>query len=158
MHVYLTDAAPAEPSDLALQQVVYTVSAGFQEPLEVTFHRGGSIVATAGRSPQLETLALVNLSDPSEGQQVSGTLAVTGVANSYEATVPWRLLQGSSELEGGFFTAEGWMGERLFPFSGEIDVSSLAPGTYTLIVETSDPSGGAEGFGSSSDSRSFVIE
>ncbi len=158
VHVYLTDAAPADPSDLALQQVVYTVSAGFQEPLEVTFHRGESIVGTTGRAPQLETLSLVNLSDPSEGQQVSDSLTVTGVANSHEATVPWRLLQGTSELDGGFFTAEGWMGERLFPFAGVIDVSSLAPGTYTLIVETSDPSGGSEGFGPSSDSRSFVIE
>jgi hypothetical protein len=158
VHVYLTDAAPAEPSDLALQQVAYTVGAGFQEPLEVVLHRGETVVATVVRAPQLETLSLVNLSDPSEGQEVSGTLSVTGVANSFEATVPWRLLQGTTELEGGFFPAAGYMGEKLFGFSGEIDVSSLDPGTYTLIVETSDPSGGTEGPGAYSDSRSFVIE
>jgi len=50
------------------------------------------------------------------------------------------------------------MGERLFPFSGEIDVSSLDPGTYTLIVETDDPSGGVEGNAPFSDTRTFVIE
>ena len=158
VHVYLTDNAPADPSDLALQQVVYTVGAGFQEPLEVVFHRGDSVVASVPRAPQLDTLSHVNLSDPSEGQPVSGTLDVQGVANSSEANILWRLVAGGQEVDGGNFTAEGWMGEKLFPFSGEIDVSSLAPGSYTLIVETDDPSGGAEGFGPFSDSRSFVIE
>jgi len=158
VHVYLTDEAPAEPSDLALQQVVYTVGAGFQEPLDVAFHRGGSVLATVERAPQLDTLSLVSLSDPSEGQQVSGTLDVNGVANSYEANVLWRLVAGGEEIDGGYFTAEGYMGEKLFPFAGDIDVSSLAPGTYTLIVETSDGSGGTEGPGAYSDSRSFVIE
>ena len=51
------------------------------------------------------------------------------------------------------------MEPRLFPFSGEIDVSSLDPGTYTLIVETDDPSGGAEGgIPVFTDTRTFVIE
>lgn len=158
VHVYLTDEAPADPSDLALQQVVYTVGAGFQEPLSVTFHRDGSVLATVDRSPQLDTLSRVSLSDPSEGQRVSGTLDVKGVANSYEANVLWRIVAGGNEVDGGYFTAEGWMGEKLFPFSGEIDVSSLDPGSYTLIVETDDPSGGAEGPGAYSDSRTFVIE
>ena len=61
-------------------------------------------------------------------------------------------------VDAGFFTAEGWMGTRLFPFSGDLAVSSLDPGTYTLIVETDDASGGAEGPGSYSDSRTFVLE
>ncbi len=158
VHVYLTDAAPEDPSDLALQQVVYTVRAGLQEQVEVAFHRGEAVVDTVAAAPQLRTLSLVNLSDPSEGQEVSGTLDVKGVANSFEATVPWRIVQGSEVVSEDFFTAEGSMGTRVFPFEGEIDVSSLEPGTYTLIVETSDPTGGSEGPGAYSDSRSFVIE
>jgi hypothetical protein len=158
VHVYLTDAAPQDPSDLALQQVVYTVRAGLQEQVEVAFHRGETVVATVAAAPQLQTLSLVNLSDPAEGQVTGDSLAVEGVANSPEATVPWRMVQGATEVDADFFTANGSMGERLFPFSGEIDVSSLDPGTYTLIVETSDPSGGSEGFGPYTDSRSFVIE
>ena len=122
VHVYLTDAAPADPSDLALQQVVYTVGAGFQEPLEVVFHRGDSVVATVDRAPQLDTLSHVNLSDPSEGQQVSGALDVKGVANSFEANILWRVVAGGEEIDSGYFTADGWMGAKLFPFSGEIDV------------------------------------
>ncbi|MGH3346745.1 MAG: Gmad2 immunoglobulin-like domain-containing protein [Nocardioides sp.] len=158
VHVYLTDAAPEDPSDLALQQVVYTVRAGLQEQVEVTFHRGEAVLDTVAAAPQLQTLSLVNLSDPFEGQVASGMLDVKGVANSFEATVPWRIVQGSEVVSEDFFTADGSMGTRLFPFSGEIDVSSLEPGTYTLIVETSDASGGSEGPGAYSDSRSFVIE
>lgn len=158
VHVYLTEAAPAEPSELALQQVVYTVRAGLQEQVKVAFHRGGEKVATVAAAPQLQILSLVNLSDPSEGQVMQDPLRVEGVANSNEANVLWRIEQGSTVVADGFFTAEGYMGTRLFPFSGEIDVSSLDPGRYTLIVETEDPSAGSEGPGAYSDSRSFVIE
>jgi len=158
VHVTLGDAAPAEPSDLALQQLAYTLNAGFQEPLSVVVHRDDEVVAEASAGPQLETLSLVNLSDPAEGQVVTGELRVNGVANSNEATVPWRIEREGDVVDDGFFTAEGWMGTRLFPFSGDIDVSSLDPGTYTFIVETDDPSGGAEGPGAFSDTRTIVLE
>jgi hypothetical protein len=152
--VELTDAAPAQPSDLAVQQLAYTLSAAAQEPLSVVLERGGSVVAEADLEPQLEVLALVNLSDPSEGQVVGDVLAVTGRASSYEANVLWTI-EGTGLS--GSFTASGWAEPRLFPFSGDIDVSSLDPGTYTLIVETDDPSGGTEGYGATSDTRSFVV-
>lgn len=152
--VELTDAAPEQPSDLAVQQVAYTLSAAVQEPVSVVLERGGSVVAEADLAPQLEVLALVNLSDPGEGQVVGDVLAVEGRASSYEANVLWRV--DGTGLS-GFFTATGWMEPRLFPFSGEVDVSSLDPGTYTLIVETDDPSGGAEGPGATSDTRTFVV-
>lgn len=158
VHVQLGEAAPAEPSDLALQQVVYTVGAGYQERVAVVFHRGADVTDPVAAAPQLEVLSLVNLTDPIEGQTVQDVLAVKGVANSFEANVLWRLESDGDEVESGFFPADGWMGARLFEFSGEVDVSSLDPGTYTLIVETDDPSGGAEGPGAFSDSRAIVIE
>lgn len=151
--VELTAAAASEPSDLAVQQVAYTLSAAVQEPVSVTLERDGDVVARADLAPQLEVLALVNLSDPSEGQVVDDVLAVDGRASSYEANVPWRV--EGTDLAGSF-TASGWM-DRLYPFSGDVDVSSLDPGTYTLIVETDDASGGAEGPGATSDSRTFVV-
>lgn len=159
VHVELGDAAPADPSALALQQVVYTLNAGFQEPLTVVFDRGDVSSDPVPAAPQIEVLSLVNLSDPTEGQRVDDTLVVEGRANSFEANILWTIesADGSQGL-GAQFTAEGYLGERLFPFSGRIDVSSLDPGSYTLIVETDDPSGGAEGPGAFSDTRSFVIE
>jgi hypothetical protein len=133
------------------------VSAGFQEPLAVVLDRGGAVIEASARPP-LDVLSLVNLSDPAEGQVVGDTLHVTGVANSNEANVLWTI-EGANAGMGSAFTAEGWMGTRLFPFSGDIDVSSLDPGTYTLIVETDDPSGGTEGGpGVFSDTRTFVLE
>lgn len=157
VHVYLSGGAP-EPSSLAEQQVVHTVSAGFGEPLAVVFHRGGDQTEPVPALPQLEVLALVNLSDPGEGQVVADVLAVEGRASSFEGTVLWRIEQDGAVLDDGFMTASGSMGTRLFPFSDRLDVSSLDPGTYTLIVETDDPSGGAEGPGATSDTRTFVVQ
>lgn len=158
VQVYLSSSAP-EVTALALQQLVYTVSAGFQEPLTVVLHHHDGVTEEVSAAPQLDVLSRVNLSDPFEGQVVEDTLLVQGRANSNEANVLWTIERDGQVVDGSFFTAAGWMGERLFPFSGEIDVSSLDPGTYTLIVETDDPSGGAEGgLGVFSDTRTFVLE
>lgn len=157
--VHLGDGAPAEPSALALQQVVYTVSAGLQEPVKVDLDNGDDLLEAISAAPQLDVLSRVNLSDPSEGESVDGdVLAFRGVANSFEANVLWELRQGEAVVDQGYVSAAGWMGERLFPFEGEIDVSSRDPGTYTLIVETDDPTGGTEGPGAFSDTRTIVIE
>ena len=44
-------------------------------------------------------------------------------------------------MKKGFATAEGWM-DKLYPWQAEVDVSGLAPGTYTFVAMTDDPSGG----------------
>jgi hypothetical protein len=106
-----------------------------------------------------EVLSLVNLSDPAEGLRVSGAIPVEGVANSYEGTVLWSLRDSSEQVvDDGFFTAEGAMGERLYPFRGTVEVAGLGSGTYTLVVETGDPTGGTEGAGPFTDSRTVVVE
>ena len=157
VQVYLSSGAP-EVTALALQQLVYTVSAGFQEPLTVVLHHPDGVTEQVSAAPQLDVLSRVNLSDPFEGQVVEDTLPVAGRANSFEANVLWRLEHDGAVVDQGYFTALGYLEERLFPFSGDIDVSSLDPGAYTLIVETDDPSGGAEGPGVFSDTRTIVLE
>jgi hypothetical protein len=156
-----------EEAQAAVQQVVYTLQAAVQARAPVRFGTAdGSIDQVLGvptaepvaNAAVLRTLSLVNLTTPEEGAAVSGTLDVAGVANSSEANVPWTLRRGDDVVDQGSFTAEGWMGQRLFPFSGEVDVSSLDPGSYTLIVETDDPSGGTEGPGAFSDTRTIVLE
>lgn len=85
---------------------------------------------------------LITLAKPGQGAVVSGSFDVRGTANSPEANVPWRLLDGSGrKVADGYFTAEGWM-DKLYPYSGKVDVSKLAPGTYTFEVAVDDPSGG----------------
>lgn len=156
-----------EEAQAAVQQVVYTLQAAVQARAPVQFRTADNPIDQVlgvptseplANAPVLETLSHVNLSDPAEGATVTGELDVTGVASSYEANVLWRIQSGDEVVDQSFFTAEGWMGDRLFPFSGQIDVSSLDPGSYTLIVETDDPSGGAEGPGAFSDTRTIVIE
>ena len=82
------------------------------------------------------------------------------MANSFEANVIVRLQrwEGTEVVAQEPFTAEGWMGDKLFPFSGTIDISGVPAGDYVVIAMTDDPSGGEEGSGAFSDSRRITIE
>jgi uncharacterized surface anchored protein len=60
-------------------------------------------------------------------------------------------------VKSGTAQSYGWQG-RLYPWAtGRIDVSDLAPGDYTFVVMTADPSGGAEGSGPTVDTRTVII-
>ncbi len=162
------DSMTEEEAQASVQQVVYTLQAYAQQRLPVEFTTADGpadeVLGTTSDEPvaaeaPLEALSHVNLTAPDEGQRASGTLQVEGVASSYEGNVLWELQDDSgAAVADGFFTAEGWMEQRLFPFTDAIDLSSVAPGSYTLVVETDDASGGAEGPGAFSDSRSVVVE
>ena len=163
LHERPATMSPAE-AEASIQQVVYTMQAMAQERLPVQFTLHGNPidqvlgVPTAeplANAPVLETLSRVNLTTPSESETVSGILEVTGVANSFEANVTWAIEDLSQvPVDSGSFTATGYMADKLFPFTGSIDVSSLDPGTYTLIVSTDDPSGAGN---VDNDSRTVII-
>lgn len=103
-------------------------------------------------------LKLITISEPAEGATVSGTFTAAGKANSFEATVDWRILDGDgNEVLTGFATAEGWM-DKLYPWRTEVDVSSLEPGGYVFVAATDDPSGGAEGHGPEEVGTGIVVE
>ena len=163
----LDDGPAGGDAALAVQQVVYTAQAAVQERLPVRFVRDGAPVeevlgvdtsAPVTQAPQLETLALVNITDPAEGQVVDGgSFLAEGVASSFEANVPWEVRDDAGAVvSSGFATAEGYL-DRLHPWRTEIDVSDLAPGRYTFAASTSDPSGGAEGAGPTTDTRTVVV-
>ena len=152
-------------AEAAVQQVIYTVQAQAKDRLPVQFtYQGNPIDQVLGvptseplaNAPVLQTLSRVNLTTPAEGQEVTGTLQVEGVSNSNEANVAW-LIEDSTgtDVASGAITAEGWMGEKLFPFQDSLDVSSLDPGTYTFIVRTDDPSGAGN---VDQDSRTVIIK
>lgn len=160
-----------EQASLALEQLIYTAQAAFQQgrPGVQFLLDGGRTDMVLGlptseplaNGPVLQTLALVSLTTPAEGAVLTGgTLQVSGVANSFEANVVVRLQrhEGTEVLVEEPFTAEGWMGEKLFPFSGSLDLGDVPPGTYLLIASTDDPSGGAEGHGPHVDTRTVVVE
>jgi hypothetical protein len=149
----------------AVQQVVYTLQAAIQARAAVQFTLNGNPIDQVlgvptseplANAPQNDVLALVSVTAPEEGAGVSGSFTASGVANSNEANVPWQIRRGDKIVKSGFSTAEGWM-DKLYPWESDpIDVSDLAPGTYTFVAMTDDPSGG-EGFGPHVDTRTIAV-
>lgn len=160
------DGMSARDARLAIQQMVYTLQGALQERVPVQFVResGGpqrlfdlDISAPIRQAKPLGVLGLVNVTSPEQGATVTGdTLQASGVASSFEATVPWQIRRDGQPVLDGFATAAGWMG-KLYPWETEIDISSLPPGEYTFVAMTDDPSGGAEGAGPTEDSKDFTI-
>ena len=149
---------------LAVQQLVYTVQGIQQQRLPVLVQLGSDAVPLLGidtkgglkAAKQLDVLAFMNVTTPEEGATVSGSFTAEGVGSSFEATVPWEVRDeaGTAVVE-GFTTAEGWI-DKLYPWTAEVDVSGLAPGTYTFVALTDDPSDG-EGAGPTEDTKTIVV-
>lgn len=157
----------AKEVQLAVQQVVYTVQGVLQERIPVGFVTSdgdsttflGVSTPSGGFSaaPQNRVLALVNVTEPEEGSSPGDTFTASGVANSFEATVPWEVRdQNGKKVLDGFATADGW-GDKLYPWQSQVDVSSLPPGTYSFVAMTDDPSGG-EGGGPTEDSKTIIVQ
>ena len=160
-----------DQADIAIQSLIYSAQAGLGQgrPAVQLLINGSHTDQVLGQpasepianGPVLATLAHVNITTPEQGEIVSGdTLEVTGVANSNEANVLVKLqrYEGTDIVDQQPFTADGWMGNKLFPFSGTLDISGASPGTYILSASTDDPSGGEEGFGPHTDSKIITIE
>ncbi len=153
----------AAEAKLAVQQLVYTLQGVQGEEAPVTIEPTGTLFGVDGSAgieaaDPLYVRSLVNVSSPAEGETVSGSFTATGEASSFEATVPWQVRDeaGETVLE-GFSTAEGWI-DGLYPWEAEVDVTELAPGTYTFVAMTDDPSGGAEGGEPTEDTKTIVVE
>lgn len=177
--VELADASWTERPDgmsrrqarLAVQQLVWTLNSvqdgatpdpGARTGARIGFFLDGEEVSYLGipsgaqAAPELDVLAAVNITTPADGTAVDDSVAASGLASSFEATVPWEVQDSSGAVVvEGFATAEGWI-ERLYPWSAEIDVSGLAPGDYTLVARTDDPSGG-EGGGPTEDTKRITV-
>jgi hypothetical protein len=150
---------------LAIQQLVYTLQGVQQERVPVQVLLGGEPTTLFGidtaepftAANALRTLNLVNITSPAEGDAVTGgTLTVTGVANSFEASGPCRLLVDGVEMVLQPYQSEGWMEDRLFPFEVEFPLEGIS-GEVVVQCETDDPSGGTEGDGPATDTKTILI-
>lgn len=158
------DGMSKKEAKLAVQQLVYTVQGVQGDRLPVLVQKENDPVPLFGVStdgglkaaPQNDVLAFVNVTQPEQDSQPGATFTASGVANSFEATVPWEIRDGSgAKVLEGFATADGW-GDHLYPWQSEVDASALAPGTYTFVAMTDDPSGG-EGGGPTEDTKTFTL-
>ncbi len=153
-------------AEIAVEQLIYTAQAAVQERAPVQFRLAGNPIDQVYGVPTseplaqgkpLEVLSLVNITAPEEGATVSGTLDASGVANSFEANVPWQILQGDRVALSGFAMADGAFEDKLFPWQVSIDLSDLPPGTYTFRATTDDPSDG-EGPGPFVDTKTITVQ
>lgn len=159
------DAMTRRDARLAVQQLVYTLQGVQQERVPVQVLRPDTDARLFGQSTEapfvaksaLRTLNLVNITSPAEGDTVSGdTLMVTGVANSFEASGPCRLIVGEEEVALEAYQSEGWMDDRLFPFEVELPLAGVS-GEVVVQCETDDPSGGTEGNGPAIDTKTITV-
>lgn len=157
-------------AELAIEQVVYTAQGAYGKgrlPVQLLLDgaRSDTVLGVPtseplANGPLLDTLAHVNFTAPAEGERIAGdSLMFNGVANSFEANVVVRLLDQAGTVVIGPepVTADGWMGEKLFPFQGVLMLQDVAPGTYLLEASTDDPSGGAEGSGPHRDTKTVIV-
>jgi Immunoglobulin-like domain of bacterial spore germination/Sporulation and spore germination len=158
-----------EIAQLAVQQLVYTVTAaaadaeqdgGLPVRILVDGEPPGAMWGRLdlsdpiARAPQLEILSPVQIHTPQDGDVVDGSVRVEGVAIAFEAHLDWRVFDDEGNIvEEGFTTTTD--SSTLAPFSFEVD---LDPGIYSIVVIESDPSGGAEGPGPTSDTKNFTVE
>ena len=160
------DGMTAKQAKLAVQQIVYTVQGVEQSRDPVTFTLDGAPTPVFGiDAPNgvkagkfFTTLALCNITAPAEGDTVTGSFTASGVASSFEGTVPWEVRDGSGAVVvEGFAQAEGYV-DDVYPWETSVDVSALAPGTYTFAAMTDDPSGGEGGAGPAVGTMTITVQ
>ncbi|WP_101525692.1 Gmad2 immunoglobulin-like domain-containing protein [Nocardioides houyundeii] len=153
----------APGAELMVQQLVWTVTQLYGDELGVQLLIDGEPAgelwnavtwdAPVTRTPADEIRAFVGIDTPAEGTTTSSPLTVSGEANAFEATVPWRVLDAQGkEVKSGFTTAEEGM--TLSPYSFNL---RLPAGDYTIEVAEDDPSGG-EGGEPLTDTRSITVK
>ncbi len=141
----------SEGAALMIQQLVYTVSEATTPKAKVRLLIEGEpagelwgAVDWSGpvrRADPLEVRQLVQIDSPREGEEVSSPVTVSGVAATFEANVPWRVLdEEGTVVDKGFTTAE-----QAFTFAAYSFTVDLPPGSYTIEVSEDDPSGGEAG-------------
>jgi hypothetical protein len=158
----------SEVAALAIQQLVYTATAAASQSgspaTTVTITRDGKpadvwgvlrIGAATPRAPMLDVQGQAWLTAPQDGDSLkAGTVTFTGFGTSFEATCGWvvRTAAGTTVARGSAMGGTGTGGFGPLSFSAQ-----LAPGTYTVVLSTDDPSGGAEGRGPATDDKTFTV-
>lgn len=165
-------AMSAQTADEIVQQAIWTFrAASGSHDATVQFLRHGKPATTVlgvradhplepGRVR--DVLSQMSITSPEEGQDVTpGRFVVTGTNNGPEGTVIVRLVRSSGTGDDVVLTqhgtALGWGQDRLYGWSVPIDTTDLSPGTYTLVASNDDLSGGGEGFGPATDTRTIVL-
>lgn len=158
----------SELAERALQQLVYTATAAAHvaghdaTTVAVTVNGGGydawgviRVGAPMRRAPLLDVQGLAWVTSPQQGEvRKAGTVTFTGYGTSFEATFAWKVTTaaGAVVARGSAMGGTGTGGFGEFTFSAR-----LPKGSYTVLVSTDDPSGGASGLGPATDDKDFTV-
>lgn len=157
-------------AELAVQQVVYTVRAYYRDDVDVQFVKGeGRPVhrvfglptpnGTVSAASPLKVLSHMSITEPAEGDVVSGSFTARGVNNGFEGTVSCALLsEPGAEPAWDGAGIGGAHEDRLFPWELKVDLTGVPAGSYVFSCSTDDPTGGTEGVGAYVDTRTVVVE
>jgi len=147
-------------AELAVDQLVLSAQAGLGKgnvPVQLLIHNQhtdtvlGVPTSEPLSAPGPDTLAPVQIDDPTDGAAVDGTFTVTGRAAAFEANVLWELKQGDTVVEHGNATAQECC--TLAPYSFEVTAPA---GDYTLVVHDEDVSG--EGRPVNQDTKEITVK
>jgi hypothetical protein len=160
--VTAADSGPVT-EDLAAEQLVRTLQEAERTTLPVelvTGDSGSTLSLTLEPSDDLSVLSHMSIDEPREGATfASGTsFTVTGRGNSFEAGGGCFLRGDGYESDPYPAVMRGWIEPRLYPWRLEVDLTDVPPGTYTLSCITDDPTGGTDGRGTDTDTRTIVVE
>ena len=158
----------SELAATAVQQLVYTATAAAAQAgtpaTTVTITKDGKAADVWGsvrigtamkRAPRADVQAQAWVTSPQEGDvRKAGQVTFTGFGTSFEATFAW-VIRSSAGVEVAQGLAMGGTGTGGF---GSLSFrAQLVPGTYTVVLSTDDPSGGAEGRGPATDDKTFTV-
>ena len=158
----------SELAERAVQQLVYTATAAASTAgtpaTTVTITVDGASADAWGavrlgqpttRAAMVDVQAHAWVTSPQHGARVpAGRVAFTGFGTSFEATFAWVVTNaaGAVVARGSAMGGDGTGGFGEFKFTAE-----LPAGAYVVQVSTDDPSGGAEGNGPATDTKSFTV-
>lgn len=158
----------SEAAELAVQQLVHTATAAAAQSgtpaSTVTITRDGRAADAWGavrvgtamrRSPIADVQAHAWVVSPQHGDvRPAGRVAFTGFGTSFETTFSWKVQTSA----GGVVARGSAMGGTGSGGFGAVTfAATLAPGNYVVTLSTDDPSGGADGGGAASDTKSFTV-
>jgi hypothetical protein len=158
----------SELAGVAIQQLVYTATAAAftagSPATTVTITKDGRAADVWGvlrigsatpRAPMLDVQAQAWVTSPQQGDvRKAGKVTFTGYGTSFEATFAWvvRSASGATVARGSAMGGTGTGGFGALSFS-----TTLRPGTYTVVLSTDDPSGGAGERGPATDDKTFTV-
>ena len=143
---------PSGQADLAVQQVVYTVTGADQAVTAVTVATPAATYPNQVRAASVDVIAPVWLLSPTQGATVSSPVKLSGTAAVFEATVNWDVLGANGTVvKQGYATATVGAPDR-----GDWSASvTLAPGSYEARAYMLSPQDGRMQW---IDSKTFTVK